>query len=504
MGVFTRSFIGGSVMLAFTLILRVMFNSPFLPEILAGRFFAIVPGEIESRAVLIIGVYGKYITVIVSATVLAALYGLYGVLYERFYGLLHVRENIVKRLIFSVPPWLLQTISVLILGGATQVSPLTALIYLLPSHLLYGAFLGGLGQRSIIAENVEVKRKSPTRRIFVRKIVPATVGIAILIYGIDRFLLPLLNNTETSKLSLPEIYATEVTSTDQFYRTDITLIPPSVNSVEWRLTVNGAVKKPSIYTYDQIQKLPSVKEYVTLECISNFIGGPLIGTALWEGVSLLTVLKEAGLKQEARYVVFYGEDQYSVSIPLETALKESLILAYKMNEEALNNIHGFPLRAVVPGIYGMMNAKWINKVELVSEEYLGYWQTRGWSNTAVIETTSIIMIPPGISRISGATPIAGIAFAGDRGISDVEVSTDGGKTWSKAILKDPLSNYSWLIWMTEWLPKEDGSKTITVRATDKTGKTQTSQIRGTYPEGATGFHAIDVIVEKTQVDSLQP
>jgi len=503
LGVFTRGFIGGSMMIAFTLVLRVMFNSPFLPEILAGRFFAVVPGEIESRAVLIIGVYGKYITVMVSALVLAALYGLYGILYERFNGRLHVKENLVKGFIFSIPPWLFQTVSVL-LGGAIQVSAFAALAYLLPAHLLYGAFLGGLGQKSMIAETTEVKRKPLTRRIFVRKIVPAAVGAAILIYGIDRFLLPLLSNAGTSKLSLPEIYATEVTSNDQFYRTDITLIPPSVNKVEWRLNVNGAVEKPSAYTYDQIKILPSVKEYVTLECISNPVGGPLIGTALWEGVSLSTILKEAGLRQEAKYVVFHGEDQYSVSIPLETALKERLILAYKMNGEEMNNIHGFPLRAVVPGIYGMMNAKWINRVEIVSEEYLGYWQTRGWSNTAVIETTSIIKTPPAIFRISDATPIAGIAFAGDRGISNVEVSTDDGKTWSKAMLKDPLSNYTWIIWTTEWLPKDDGPKTITVRATDKTGKTQTSQIRGTYPEGATGYHAIDVIVEKTQVDSSRP
>ena len=154
----------------------------------------------------------------------------------------------------------------------------------------------------------------------------------------------------------------------------------------------------------------------------------------------------------------------------------------------------FLFRAIVPGIYGMMNAKWIKRIEIVAEEYVGYWQTRGWSKTAKIETTSVIKIPQFGTTISEATPIAGIAFAGDRGISKVEVSTDEGKTWNETLKKDPLSKYTWILWALEWIPKKNGMTSLLVRATDKNGEVQTSIIRGTFPDGATGYHVIDVTV----------
>ncbi len=212
-------------------------------------------------------------------------------------------------------------------------------------------------------------------------------------------------------------------------------------------------------------------------------------------VHLSTVLEQAKVKPEAQYVVFYSADGYSVAIPLEVALREGTILAYRMNGEDLTSIHGFPLRAIVPGIYGMMNAKWIRRIELVAHEYVGYWQTRGWSKTAKIETTSAIRIPQSGMTLSEATPIAGIAFSGDRGISKVEVSTDGGETWNEALKKDPLSKYTWILWATEWIPTKDGLTRLMVRATDNNGDVQTSSIRGTFPDGATGYHVIDVLID---------
>ncbi len=499
MGSFNKGFLGGTVILAVTLTLRIWLNSPFLPEILAERFFRVVPGELESYGVQVLGVYAKYLTVLVASTVQALLYGLYGVLFAKFTARFKAGEReIVKGFLFSLPPWLAQAVSTVVLSERYAALPFTAvMLYLLPAHLAYGAVLGAPHQKPK-PEVEETERKTPARRIFIRKVAPAAVAIAILIYGVDRFLLPLLQPSSTGNVTLQDLYSKEVTPTEEFYRTDIALLPPDVNRSEWRLTVDGEVEKRRTFTYDEVKTLSSVKEYTTLECISNPVGGPLIGTALWEGVRLSTVLKESGVKPGVRYVVFYGADGYSVAIPLETALKEGTILAYNMNSKELDSIHGFPIRAVVPGIFGMMNAKWISRVELVAEEYLGYWQTRGWSNTAEMETTSVIKIPQAAANISGATPVAGIAFAGDRGVSKVEVSVDGGKTWREAMLKDPLSNYTWIIWSSEWIPKEDGRSTVTVRATDKTGRVQTSQMRGTFPDGATGYHAVDVTVERMQ------
>ena len=504
---FVTGFSGATVLLIITLAFRIVLNGPFLPEIVAGKIFAAVPGEVESQAVLILGAFAKYLTVLGSATVIAALYGLYSILFTKLGERLLFTGAVGKGLIFSLPVWLIHSSVVYGLDGIYFTTPLVeTLTLLLIAHLAYGAVMSTVYPKPPVEKRVaeeeretvivrQEQRDRRMRRIFIRRIAPAAIGVAILIYGIDRFLLPLLTGRSVVGGSLQEIYAKEVTPVDEFYRTDIDLIPPSVDSSTWNLTVNGEVEKPITFTYEEFKSLPQVKEYATLECISNTVGGPLIGTALWEGVHLSTVLEKAGIKPLARYVVFYSVDGYSVAIPLERALKEGTILAYTMNDEPLNSIHGFPLRAIVPGIYGMMNAKWIQRIELVANEYLGYWQSRGWSNTAEIETTSVIRVLPPNITLKETTPIAGIAFAGDRGITKVEVSVDDGKTWSDALRKDPLSKYTWILWAKEWIPSEEGLHTVTVRATDGNGQVQTAQLRGTFPDGATGYHAVDVLVK---------
>jgi DMSO/TMAO reductase YedYZ molybdopterin-dependent catalytic subunit len=170
------------------------------------------------------------------------------------------------------------------------------------------------------------------------------------------------------------------------------------------------------------------------------------------------------------------------------------LLAYKMGDESLPTEHGFPMRAIVPGIYGMMNAKWVTEIELTDQVYIGYWQDRGWSNDARIKTTSIIYYPPSGGQVSGMMPIAGVAFAGDRGISKVEVSMDGGKSWNEATLKKPRSPYSWVLWAYEWTPTSKGSATIVVRAYDGAGTAQDESATQPFPNGATGYHSIPVTI----------
>ncbi|MCL4435331.1 MAG: molybdopterin-dependent oxidoreductase [Thaumarchaeota archaeon] len=508
---FINGFIGGAVLLTVSFVFRVVLNGPFLPEIAAGKIFATVPGQVESQAVLLLGAFAKYLMVLGLAVATAALYGLYNTLLirRRIHSL--STGNVVNGLVFSLPLWLIHVGAAYVLDGVYfKTSLAESLILLLIAHLTYGATVGATytklpveargkkeEEEQVVMEQQERKGRGRARRIFIRRVAPAAIGLAILIYGIDRFLLPILTERQATEASLQELYAKEVTPTSEFYRTDIDLIPPSVDSSTWKLTVNGEVKKPVTFTYEEFRSLPQIKEYATLECISNPVGGPLIGTALWEGVHLSTVLEKVEVKPSAKYVVFYSVDGYSVAIPLERALKEGTILAYMMNGEPLNNVHGFPLRAVVPGIYGMMNAKWIQRIELVANEYLGYWQSRGWSNTAEIETTSVIRVLPPNVTLNETTPIAGIAFAGDRGVSRVEVSVDDGKTWSDAMRKDPLSKYTWILWAKEWIPSEEGLHTVTVRATDGNGQIQTAQLRGTFPDGATGYHAVDVLVKST-------
>jgi DMSO/TMAO reductase YedYZ molybdopterin-dependent catalytic subunit len=300
------------------------------------------------------------------------------------------------------------------------------------------------------------------------------------------------------------LYSQEVTATNQFYRVDVNIFPPTVSSGSWSLPVTGLVSNPLTLDYSQLVAMGPVEQYNTLECVSNEIGGDLISTAKWKGVKLKDVLAKAQVKPEATYVVFKAADGYDVGIPLEKAMLDGTILAYQMNDVPLPQEHGYPVRMIVPGYYGMMNCKWLNSIELVSEKYQGYWQVRGWANEAKYQTGSEI-VTPGTAQAAnrcgigvapnvpiGLTPIAGVAFAGDRGIEKVEVSTDGGKTWMPASVKDPLSDYTWVLWKADWNPQSSGNYSLTVRAMDKTGAVQTAVMATPFPSGATGYHIVDV------------
>ena len=253
--------------------------------------------------------------------------------------------------------------------------------------------------------------------------------------------------------------------------------------------------------------LPAIEEYATLECVSNKVGGDLMSTALWKGPRLSDVLSRAGVGSGADYLVFRCRDGYDVGIPLDRALMDGTILAYEMNGAQLPVDHGYPVRAVVPGLYGMMNAKWITEIELVSGVYEGFWQRRGWENDAHYQTGSTIVtpgdsllrdkfpIPSSMTAIAGSMiGVAGVAFAGDRGITKVEVSTDGGNSWEVASLQDPLSQYTWVFWKYDWNPPANGSYKLMVRATDGAGNVQVATMTDPYPNGATGYQAVDVSV----------
>jgi DMSO/TMAO reductase YedYZ molybdopterin-dependent catalytic subunit len=285
----------------------------------------------------------------------------------------------------------------------------------------------------------------------------------------------------------------EITSIPDFYIVSKNLYSdPSPAAATWKLDLSGLVQSPLTLTYDQLRALPSVTQYTTMECISNRIGGNLMSTALFRGVPLRDLLDRAGVRTGATRVTYTAVDGYSDSIHLSKAFDEYVLLAYEMNGVPLPSEHGGPVRLLVPGIYGMKSCKWITSINVIAGDFLGYWEQQGWDDLAVIHTTARIDVPGAGDHLPAhPTFIAGIAFAGDRGISRVDVSIDAGATWRQAVLKRPLSNLTWVLWEISWDP-QPGAYTIVARAYDGQGYGQVVAMAPPAPSGATGLHAIRV------------
>ena len=286
-----------------------------------------------------------------------------------------------------------------------------------------------------------------------------------------------------------------ITPNEEFYLTSYRS-PPTVRIQEWSLSVRGLVERPMTLKYEQLCARPSVSHVVTLECVGNTVAGEYIGTAQWEGCSLRSLLEEAGVRSDAVDVVFRAADEYSDSIPLTRAMAGDVIVAVRMNGVALPQSHGFPARTIVPGHYGMKSVQWLTDIEVVDHDYKGYYARKGWTDEAIIKTTSRIDVPGHGSTLTGLRhKVAGLAFAGTRGISAVEVRTDEGASWTKATLEVPVSTASWVFWHYEWIVPQAGSYTLSVRATDGTGALQSSTEQDAAPDGASGIHEITVTVE---------
>jgi DMSO/TMAO reductase YedYZ molybdopterin-dependent catalytic subunit len=281
---------------------------------------------------------------------------------------------------------------------------------------------------------------------------------------------------------------------DRFYRIDTALLTPTVNTDGWTLRIHGLVDRETTLTWDELIGLPMFEQYVTIACVSNEVGGNLVGNAKWTGVRLREVLALAGVQASATQLVGRSVDGWTAGMPTAWVMDESRepMIAVKMNDEALPPSHGYPARLIVPGLFGYVSAtKWLTELELSTlEDFDGYWVPLGWAKEAPILTQSRIDTPRG--RVgAGTVPVAGIAWAPDRGISKVEVAIDG--EWHEARMSSPISDATWVQWVYDW-EAAAGQHTVQVRATDGNGETQTEQRTPPAPDGARGWHSISVDV----------
>ena len=521
----------GLLALGFNFLLRLGGLTAYPPESALSAFLAVVPASIEEPMVQQFGDLAGQLGLIVATVIAAAVYGILAVLFDRFAARKLADLGLGKfegLLTLGVVPWLLFGLVLFPLVGdsffgITSPFASASMVWAYPFVLLLVqamfAWAFSLSYTPLTTKPTVVRRQfKPSavgRREFIEKGVIGILALAAAVVGLsglgDLFSSQIAPSGGGQPIDLqdaPAIFSdprlstlvdSEVTPNNDFYRVAIDIIDPTVDASSWSLQVNGLVNNPKAYQIQDVQALPKTSQYTTFECVSNDVNGNLISNALWDGVKIADLLADVGGTQNgAVYVVFYSVDGYSVGIPLSKAMMADSLLAYNMNGQPLPASHGYPLRAVIPGLYGMMSAKWIKQIAVTGEVYQGYWQTRGWSNDGTIFTEAFIALPRAgqvsISENGGSIIVAGYAFAGERGISKVEVSFDNGRTWQEAQLKNPLSNRTWALWAYEWTPPGTGSFEVIARATDGTGEVQTSNSTPTFPNGATGYAMIPLQV----------
>jgi len=287
-----------------------------------------------------------------------------------------------------------------------------------------------------------------------------------------------------------------ITPNADFYRIDTNLTVPQLAAETWSLTIKGMVDEQLELTYDEILAMDMIEERITMTCVSNEVGGGLVGTALWLGVPLKGLLDQAGIQSGADQVVGRAFDGFTTGFPVETLDGRPAMLAVGMNGEPLPLAHGFPARIIVPGLYGFVSAtKWLTEIELTTfADFDQYWVKRDWSAEGPIKTMSRIDTPRGLQKIAaGPAKIGGVAWAQTRGIEKVEIKLDDGE-WTEATLAEEDSTITWRQWVHEF-DAAPGRHQVACRATDTTGKVQAEERARPFPNGASGWHSVAYLVE---------
>ncbi len=298
-----------------------------------------------------------------------------------------------------------------------------------------------------------------------------------------------------NNLNIPGL-SSFITPDGSFYRVDTALLLPEVDPATWQLRIHGMVQREVTLTFDELLRRPLIEDYITLTCVSNPVGGPYVGNALWLGASLADLIRQARPLAGADQLLCTSVDGFTSGTPLQVVLDgRDALLTVAMNGQALPVAHGFPARMVVPGLYGYVSAcKWVTDIQVTTfASAYAYWAQRGWAQQAPIKTESRIDVPTGGVTLSpGRTPVAGVAWAQHKGIAAVEVRVDGGP-WQQAQLAAVPDIDTWRQWVWKW-DATPGTHLLEARATDATGYTQTAAQAQPVPNGASGYPSVTATV----------
>jgi DMSO/TMAO reductase YedYZ molybdopterin-dependent catalytic subunit len=462
-----------------------------LPEALQPPLLAAMPGPLFGflidrlqHAGKVLEEAGLLVAMVVALTALGALSGL---LAER-------RRLPRPGLLAAAAAWLVVTLVLLPLAGDGLLGLRKGLTQPLGWAIVFAVY-------AMLWETVWSAAPAPEPDLGRRRMLTALpVGVALGSLGLLGFLK--VPGWVRDVASPPEAGLSgrvpEITPVANFYVVSKNFNDPVIPASGWSLRVTGLVQRTLRFDYGQMQALPAVTQAVTMECVSNEVGGPLMSTGRFTGIPIRDLVTMAGAQARATALTFKARDGFTETAGLKLIMDDPTILvAYRLEGQPLPDKHGFPARVLIPGHYGMRAPKWLDEIELTDSESGGYWEGQGWDHQAAVKTTSRIDTPQDGALVGpGPLTLAGVAFAGNRGIQAVEWSADGGRSWAAAEMSPPLSPLTWVLWQVSWSPSREGAYSVMVRARDGRGDLQSAERAASYPSGASGYHAVHVNVHR--------